>query len=141
MDHYFIRAGNYWLKLSFRWLCLWLIFSLLSGVLFAVAPVQKVDAESICSTTTGSIDWSQPSTWDCGHVPTRDDDVFIENALSIPAVGDKAFAHSITGNSGMLSVNGELDIYGDITLNDDSPLESIDGKVVLVGGNQTITIS
>ncbi|HEX7433276.1 MAG TPA: cadherin-like beta sandwich domain-containing protein, partial [Anaerolineaceae bacterium] len=140
MDHYFIRAGNYWLKLSFRWLCLWLIFSLLSGVLFAVAPVQKVAAADICSTKGGE-DWSQLSTWDCGHVPTRDDDVFIENALSIPAGGATAFAHSITGNSGMLSVHGELDIYGDITLNDNSPLESTDGKVVLAGGNQTITIS
>jgi hypothetical protein len=123
----------------------WIIAALLAGAAFSTQPVGKALAATCTSKNDG--DWNSASNWDCGHVPTSADDVFIDNTFTtgVTLSSDQS-VHNLTINPfGILVVNSAmtLSISGNFSIDATGlfdPGSDAAGSTVVFGpGSQTIT--
>lgn len=116
------------------------LYSLLAaGLLLAAAPV------SAQITVANSGDWSDPTTWSSGAVPTASDDVVIDSTVTIDIADAVANNVRIVGDSGWLrtgrGVPGAeekgLTVFGDLTIEGPDaqlrPLSNVDENDVGLG--------
>ncbi|MCG8574377.1 MAG: T9SS type A sorting domain-containing protein [Flavobacteriales bacterium] len=108
-----------------------------SNTFFTLAGLsQQLDIISVAST-----DWDLETTWDCGCIPTANDNVTILAGHTVD-VDEAATANNLTINPGgtlaMSTADVDLELLGNFTVN--GTLSLTDGEISMVGaGDQTIS--
>ncbi|MGD0340030.1 MAG: hypothetical protein ABSB78_14715, partial [Bacteroidota bacterium] len=90
-------------SIRFRFLVLSVIFLLTASRTFAVDYTSRANGN-----------WGTTTTWTPNGTPGSADNVTINHAVIVAA---NASVHNLTVNSGSLTLNGNLTVYGDVTIN------------------------
>lgn len=110
---------------------------------------------SACFTWLGSVsgDWTNPSNWSCGEVPTCNDSVVIPagtgNTATITS-GKTGYAKHLTietgstiamGSTGTLRICGDLNVNGSLDLSNGTVIFQGDTTQYITSSNTTITLN